>query len=279
MKPPPKKPAWREWVESLFLAAVVILAIRNFIVEPFRIPTGSMEPTLYGVKRECPICHRVYHYDDRRCPVDGASLSTARIGDRILVNKFIYGAKTPDRIPFTGILLPYLQLPALRSPRRGDIVVFHYPEDLKIDFVKRLAGLPGDTLEIRDGRILVDGRPLAEEVFAQRRYYNQGDFGAAGRAVRIPKKGDRLPLTAATLPLYRQLIVNEGHRIEERDGRILVDGAARDEYTAEMNHYLLLGDNSANSKDSRVWGFVPERDIVGNVFFIYWPPKRWGVPD
>ena len=68
MKPPPKKPAWREWVESLFLAAVVILAIRNFIVEPFRIPTGSMEPTLYGVKRECPICHRVYHYDDRENP-------------------------------------------------------------------------------------------------------------------------------------------------------------------------------------------------------------------
>ena len=83
--------------------------------------------------------------------IDGASLRTARIGDRILVNKFIYGAKTPDRIPFTGILLPYLQLPALRSPRRGDIVVFHYPEDLKVDFVKRLAGLPGDTLEIRDG--------------------------------------------------------------------------------------------------------------------------------
>jgi signal peptidase I len=273
-----KKPVWREWLESLLLAVAVIFAVRNFVVEPFRIPTGSMEPTLYGVKRECPVCRRSYHYDDRRCPVDGSSLRTARIGDRILVNKFIYGSKTPDRIPFTGILLPHLKLPALRPPRRGDIVVFHYPEDLKVDFVKRLAGLPGETLEIRDGRILIDGQPLTDPVFAKTRYYNQGDFGVSGRAVRIPKQGDRISLTPLSLPFYRQLLVNEGRTVGERGGQVLVDGGARAEYTVAMNHYFLLGDNSANSKDSRVWGFVPERDIVGNVFFIYWPPRRWGIP-
>jgi signal peptidase I len=273
-----RKPVWREWLESILLAVAVIFAVRNFIVEPFRIPTGSMEPTLNGVKRECPVCRRVYHYDDRRCSVDGSSLRTARIGDRILVNKFIYGSKTPDRIPFTGILLPYLKLPALRPPRRGDIVVFHYPEDLKVDFVKRLAGLPGESLEIREGRILIDGKPVTDPAFARTHYFNQGDFAVPGRAIRIPQKGDRLSLSPRTLPLYRQLLINEGHSVEEKNGQVFVDGVARSEHTAGANHYFLLGDNSANSKDSRVWGFVPERHIVGNVFFIYWPPRRWGIP-
>ena len=277
--PKRKKPAWREWVESIALAAVVVIVIRNFIVEPFRIPTGSMEPTLYGVKKECPVCHRSqFPYEESRCPLDGARLRTQHIGDRILVNKFIYGAKTPDRIPFTAILLPYLQLPALRGPRRGDIVVFHYPEDLKIDFVKRLAGLPGETLEIKGGKIWIDGQPVTDPVFAKTYYYNQGDFGAAAQPIAIPKKGDRISLSPRSLPLYRQLLANEGRAVAVRDGQVLVDGKPCAEYPAAMNHYFLLGDNSGNSKDSRFWGFVPERNIVGNVFFVYWPPRRWGIP-
>jgi len=188
-----KKSVIREWTESIIIAFLLAMVIRAFVVQAFKIPTGSMRTTLLE-------------------------------GDLILVNKFIYGAK----VPFTNWVLP-----ALREPKRGDVVVFIYPEDAKKDFIKRLIAFPGETVEIINGTVYINGKPLLEATFNQnpdgsiRYYYNRGEFAEAGKKIVVPK-----------------------------------------------DNYFMLGDNSASSKDSRYWGFVPKENILGKALVIYWPPQR-----
>ncbi len=136
----------REWAESIFVAFILAMVIRTFVVQAFKIPTGSMRPTLLE-------------------------------GDLILVNKFIYGAK----IPFTA-----LRLPAVRQPKRGDVIVFIYPEDLKKDFIKRLVALPGETVEIKNGSVYINDKPLLGPLFNQRYYYNRGDLAMEGDKIVVP---------------------------------------------------------------------------------------------
>lgn len=186
MKPNTKK-VIREWAESIVVAFLLAMVIRAFVVQAFKIPTGSMRPTLME-------------------------------GDIILVNKFIYGA----RVPFTG-----LRLPALRQPQPGDVIVFIYPENPKKDFIKRLVAKGGDTVEIKGGTIYVNERPLMDSVFAKRYYYNKGQYGLEGEKLTVPQ-----------------------------------------------DSYFVLGDNSASSQDSRYWGFVPHKNVLGKAIIIYWPPKR-----
>jgi len=142
-----KKSVWRDWGESLIVAFLLAMVIRTFVIQAFKIPTGSMRMTLLE-------------------------------GDLILVNKFIYGAKVP---------LANLRLPALREPKRGDVVVFIYPEDKQKDFIKRLVGLPGDTVEIKSGSIYINDQPIKERIFSQIYYYNRGDFAAEGQKIVVPK--------------------------------------------------------------------------------------------
>lgn len=182
-----RKSTAREWIESIIIAFVLAMIIRTFLVQAFKIPTGSMRPTLLE-------------------------------GDLILVNKFIYGAK----IPFVDV-----NLPAARQPRRGDVVVFIYPENPKKDFIKRLVAIEGETVEIENGTIFINGQPLLDTVFSQRYYYNRGEFGQEGKKIVVPK-----------------------------------------------NSIFVLGDNSASSQDSRFWGFVPRKNILGEAILIYWPPQR-----
>ena len=142
-----KKSIMREWIEAAAVAAfLAFCVIRPFIVQAFKIPTGSMRPTLIE-------------------------------GDLILVNKFIYGAK----VPFT-----HIRLPALKYPARGDVIVFIYPEDKDKDFIKRLVGLPGDTVEIKNGSIYVNAELLLGSTFNQRYYYNRGDFAQEGKSLVVP---------------------------------------------------------------------------------------------
>ena len=138
----------REWVESIIIAVLLALVIRAFVVQAFKIPSGSMIPTF-------------------------------QVGDRIFVNKFLYGAK----VPFTNI-----RLPAVRQPKRGDIIVFRSPEDGKKDFVKRLIAVEGETVEIRDGRIYIDNK-VVEEPSSVRGvyYYNGGDYGSESQVIKVPK--------------------------------------------------------------------------------------------
>lgn len=153
----------------------------------------------------------------------------------IFIRTFIFG---PYKIP-TGSMKPtfmendkiFVDKLSYRfhEPKRGDIIVFKYPLDRKKDYVKRLVGLPGETLEIRDGILLIDGKPLTDTPFNRIRYYNtdQWKFGKTGQVVLIP-----------------------------------------------LNRYFALGDNSSQSADSRQWGFVPRKDLIGKAFMIWWPPKR-----
>jgi signal peptidase I len=142
-----KKSVLGDWIESIIIAFLLAMVIRTFVVQAFKIPTGSMRMTLQE-------------------------------GDLILVNKFIYGAK----VPFTKFYLP-----ALREPRRGDVIVFVYPEDKKKDFIKRLVGLPGETIEIKGGSIYVNDQPADNPIFKQIYYYNRGDFNGDGQKVIVPK--------------------------------------------------------------------------------------------
>jgi signal peptidase I len=182
-----KKSVIRDWAESIIIAVLLALVIRAFIVQAFKIPTGSMRMTLIE-------------------------------GDLILVNKFIYGAK----VPFTNF-----RLPALRPPKRGDVIVFIYPEDKSKDFIKRLVGLPGDQIEIKGGSIYINALPAPEVIFNQIYYYNRGQLALSGEKIVVPE-----------------------------------------------NSYFVLGDNSATSKDSRYWGFVPKNNLLGKAMIVYWPPQR-----
>ncbi|MDD2688533.1 MAG: signal peptidase I [Candidatus Omnitrophica bacterium] len=182
-----KKSVIREWVESILIALILAMFIRTFIVQAFKIPTGSMRTTILE-------------------------------GDLILVNKFIYGAK----IPFTN-----LRLPSFAKLKRGDVVVFIYPEDNKKDFIKRLVALPGETVEIKNGTIYINDHPLLDPAFSQRFYYNRGIFSGEGQKITVP-----------------------------------------------AGNYFVLGDNSASSRDSRYWGFVPWDNILGKAMLIYWPLQR-----
>ena len=184
---PRTKTIIKEWVESIVIAFILAMFIRTFVIQAFKIPTGSMRPTLLE-------------------------------GDIIMVNKFLYGAK----IPFTD-----LRLPKVREPKRGDVVVFIYPEDTKKDFIKRLIAFGGETVEIKDGTVYINDKPLVSPIFNQRYYYNRGDFAAENRKIIVPE-GD----------------------------------------------YFVLRDNSASSHDSRYWGFVPKKNLLGEAILIYWPPQR-----
>ncbi|MDD2751622.1 MAG: signal peptidase I [Candidatus Omnitrophica bacterium] len=144
-----KKSVLREWVESIVVAFILAMFIRAFIIQAFKIPTGSMRPTLLE-------------------------------GDIILVNKFIFGAK----VPFTDF-----HLPAVRNPKRGDVVVFIYPENPKKDFIKRLVATGGETVEIKDGTIYVNDRPLMEPEFSKRYYYNRGEYGQENKKIVVPADG------------------------------------------------------------------------------------------
>ena len=173
---PKTKAIVREYAESIAIALILALLVRTFIVQAFKIPTGSMRPTLLE-------------------------------GDRILVSKFIY---------------------RFQEPEAGEVIVFKYPEDPKRDFIKRFIAKGGQRVEIRNGQLFVDGKVLGGKgSFEQRYYYNQGTFGKEGEEIVVPQ-----------------------------------------------DSFFVLGDNSASSRDSRYWGFVPKRYLVGKAFFLYWPPTR-----
>jgi signal peptidase I len=190
---------WRvalDWIVTIAGAVAIVLAIKAWVVNPYRIPSSSMEPTLH--------CAR---------PGNGCESSTS---DRVLANRFIYH---------------------FRDPKRGEIVVFHTPPLAQAEcgaggtFVKRLIGLPGDVWEERSGYVYIDGKKLNEPyVHADRRDTDTltlADIPPKGTYTRIPK-----------------------------------------------NMYLMMGDNRSSSCDSRKWGLVPRKNLIGEVFATYWPPSR-----
>jgi len=139
--------AVREWAESIVIAFILAMFIRTFFIQAFKIPSGSMRPTL--IER-----------------------------DRLMVNKLRYGAK----VPFTD-----KRLPGITNPQRGDIIVFVYPEDPKRDFIKRLVALGGETIEIKDGKIYINGKAIDHPIMDLIFYYNRGDYGGENKRIIVPE--------------------------------------------------------------------------------------------
>ncbi|MEK7251591.1 MAG: signal peptidase I [Bacteroidota bacterium] len=259
----------RDYVQVLVVTVLVALFLKTFVIAAYRIPSASMENTL-------------------------------RPGDFLLVNKFIYGAQTPRSLPFSRIEVPQIRLPALRTPRRGDLIVFELPPYARyqIDnaasdtYVKRCIALPGDTLSIVNRNVFVNGEELASPQFgrtSKRRLYPQG-FGDSRifpkgstfnednyGPLAIPKQGDKVKLDAKSFLGLKDLIEHEGHSAKlNPEGNVLVDGVKADVYEVKQNYYFMMGDNRDNSLDSRFWGFVPEDLIIGKVMVIYWSVDETG---
>ena len=214
-----KEPALVEISRSFFPVILIVLLLRSFLVEPFRIPSGSMMPTLVA-------------------------------GDFILVNKFSY-----------GIRLPVLnkKIIELGEPKRGDVVVFRYPEDPGIDFIKRVIGLPGDHIRYRNKTVYVNGVAMKQQAL--------GEY--VGAVSPYPN------IRSASL-LEEDL---EGYKHDILLNRGLPSGgiyAVNGDYTVPEGHYFVMGDNRDNSKDSRFWGPMPEENLVGKAFMIW---MNWGSGD
>ena len=259
----PRKPSRvREYTETVGVTILAALFLKVFVVEAYSIPTASMENTLLA-------------------------------GDFVLVNKFVYGVKTPRSIPFTGIGIPQLSLPGLTKPKSGDVVVFEFPGNVAElrghggeNFVKRCIAGPGDTVTIRDKAVFVNGRemPLPREarfegaalfpkgfrdhrIFPRGSAFNEDNYGP----LVVPREGSDAPLETGSLEQYRELIERDGHSVGVDDrGRVLIDGIASTTYRVTKDYYFMMGDNRDNSLDSRFWGFVPSDHIIGKAMIVYW---------
>lgn len=258
-----KKSKTREFVDALIYAGVVAFIIKMLLFEAFRIPTGSMENTLL-------------------------------VGDFLLVTKFTYGATTPRNVPFTDIRIPYFKLPGFKEPQRGDIIVFDFPGDRDelesrevVNYIKRCVGIPGDTIQVINKKLYVNGKILPNpsnsrfdnvnrpQNFVNPRMYPKGSswnedwYGP----VRIPKKGDVLKIDSSNYDAVKMFVMKEGHAIRMTgDRKVFVDDMEllNGEYIVQKDYLFMMGDNRNNSLDSRFWGFMPVENVVGEAFMIYW---------
>ena len=208
-----------EYFQAFVIALLVALFLRTFVIQAFRIPTGSMKDTLL-------------------------------IGDFLLVNKFIYGAKTPERIPLTNVKIPSIRLPALKKPERGEVIVFKYPLEEKLDYIKRCVGVPGDTIVVRNGQVFVNGMPEGKESLVKAGEYDKTE-GIYVNYYRI------------VLPSGRDYTIRKRNDIRHVNGEY---GPA----VVPPGHLFMMGDNRDNSQDSRYWGFLPRENVVGKALMIYW---------
>jgi signal peptidase I len=207
------EPVLVEYAKSFFPVILVVFVIRSFIVEPFKIPSGSMMPTLL-------------------------------VGDFILVNKFTYGLRVPV-LNNTFI--------EIKHPQRGDVMVFHFPKDPSLDYIKRVVGLPGDKVEYHDKHLSINGKPLDVKLDGEYNYVAPG-------------------LNQVSVKRYKEQLGEHNHDILIDDNNPIVDG----EVVVPQGHYFVMGDNRDNSNDSRFWGFVPENNVVGRAFFIWWSFDNFG---
>ncbi|WP_339487627.1 signal peptidase I [Pseudomonas sp. EL_65y_Pfl2_R95] len=222
-----KEPLLVEYGKSFFPVLAIVLILRSFLVEPFQIPSGSMRPTL-------------------------------EVGDFILVNKFAYGIRLP--VIDTKVI-------QVEDPQRGDVMVFRYPSDPNINYIKRVVGLPGDQIRYsKDKHLFVNGKQVAQQLIGEE------------------------PGSLGSVMLYNEKLGEAEHLIRKEMKRYhAVPGG---EWTVPDGHYFMMGDNRDNSNDSRYWndpnipkpllGMVPDQNIVGKAFAVWmsWPdPKMSNLPN
>jgi signal peptidase I len=241
------EPGAVDYARSFFPVALVVLVLRSFIFEPFRIPSDSMMPTLLD-------------------------------GDFIIVNKYTYGLRLPV---INRKIIP------VSEPQRGDVVVFRYPRDPSVNYIKRLVGLPGDHVEVRSDRITINGQPVPFKIIAP---YNDGCY--INMQLAEEHLGEHVHQSMlCPVPLFPSPVTPAGcNRSESRGYYCGTDnGSAADalagegpafETTVPAGSYFMMGDNRDNSEDGRVWGFVPEDNLVGKATRIWfnWDLKRTGGP-
>lgn len=271
-----KESFWR----SILWALVIALIIRSFFVEAFRIPSGSMKNSLL-------------------------------VGDYLFVNKLSYYFKTPKYIPFTSKKIPYIGFKTF-GVDRGDVVVFEFPGDrdlvtpseLNINYIKRCIGLPGDTVQVIDKQVFVNGKAMPNPPqmrHLERKWgHIQGMYGLqyidtiitstkgetepnifpTGKQgwnrdwygpIRIPKSGDVLQLTPENIQEWEVFIRREGHTVTvDPNHTITIDEKPTNQYIVERDYLWMMGDNRHQSSDSRYWGFCPYENVVGSALFMYW---------
>ncbi len=240
-----REPGTVDYARSFFPVALVVLVLRSFIFEPFRIPSDSMMPTLLD-------------------------------GDFIIVNKYAYGLRLP---------VINQKVVAIGEPQRGDVVVFRYPLDPSVNYIKRLVGLPGDHIQVRNDRITVNGTPVPFKIVGP---YNDGCY--VNFQLAEEKLGQHLhhamlcpvPLEPAPGPLPgcdRKEV--RGYNCGDGQGAASLFGESPVwDRVVPPGEYLMMGDNRDNSEDGRAWGFVPEANLVGKATRIWfnWDPQRSGGP-
>ncbi|PRH24263.1 signal peptidase I [Burkholderia multivorans] len=216
-----RQPWWLEYTASFFPVILAVFVVRSFIVEPFKIPSGSMVPTLL-------------------------------VGDFILVNKFEYGL----RMPITNTKITQ------GSPlARGDVVVFRYPKDESVDYIKRVIGLPGDTVAYQDKQLTINGQPVPETPLPD--YFDDERQNYAKQFEETIGNKKNAILNNPAVPPFVMGAYDYPYR----------DNCAYNSRgvicKVPPGHYFMMGDNRDNSADSRYWGFVPDKNIVGRAFFIW----------
>ena len=228
------QPWWLDWTAGLFPVILAVFLLRSFLFEPFKIPSGSMIPTLL-------------------------------VGDLILVNKYHYGVRLP---------VINKKIIANHDPQRGDVMVFRFPRDTSIDYIKRVVGVPGDEISYRGQRLTINGKQVQVEAMPE--YYDEDSMRYALQfkehlgtvAHRILVNPRAQPIYSGDRPFpYRE---NCSYNVEGLTCKV------------PQGYYFMMGDNRDNSEDSRFWGFVPDENIVGKAFFVWMNfgnPKRIGAFD
>jgi signal peptidase I len=238
----------REILEALGAALIVAAVLKVFFVEMYAIPSPSMENTL-------------------------------RVGDCIVVSKIAFSFGLPAKLPFTQIENPLYARWNYNAVDRGDIIVFDFPGEAERTFrqpqhyIKRVVGLPGDKIQVKRGLVYVnrDKQDFPNEsasTIPQKALKNNGQKFVG--PLTIPKAGMTITLTKKNLPLWETLLIHEGNIVETVDGEVHVNGKAVKKYTVKENYFYVMGDNRLDSYDSRYWGFVPEKNIIGRPLFTYW---------
>lgn len=202
----------------ILLPFIAVILVRSFLYEPFRIPSGAMEPTLIA-------------------------------GDYIVVNKYVYGLRTPGL--FFGSKLPFesVKFVEIGLPQRGDVAVFQYPKDPATAYIKRIVAVPGDTLSYEDKRLFINGE-----------------------AVPVKLLASNDPDAKPSYDLLEEAFGENTHRILVKRG--FSNSSLNNPITVPPEHYFVMGDNRDNSHDSRYWGFVPEDYLIGKAVLIWWHPEK-----
>jgi signal peptidase I len=215
------QPWWLDWTAGLFPVILVVFLLRSFLFEPFKIPSGSMVPTLL-------------------------------VGDLILVNKYHYGVRLP---------VINKKIIDLNEPQRGDVMVFRYPANPSIDYIKRVVGVPGDEVAYLNQRLFLNGKQVETQPLPEfyddesTRYFKQFSEKLGSVEHRILVDVQRPSYIRPTDPFpYKE------------NCRYSAEGVT---CKVPAGHYFMMGDNRDNSEDSRFWGFVPDQNIVGKAFFVW----------